>query len=101
MLALREENEDVSDIHQKILKSKETVTTEKKIATQIKRFGKKVESDYKGSRGRNQRETAYINTNGPTVLKIDLDVGQNMNLQAVHRLPSGNKVKKNINLIHR
>lgn len=29
MLALREENEDVSDIHQKILKSKETVTTEK------------------------------------------------------------------------
>lgn len=30
MLALREENEDVSDIHQKILKTKETVTTEKK-----------------------------------------------------------------------
>lgn len=47
-------NEDISDIHEKIIPEiKESVSSEKKRATQTRSMGKKMEPDYKGGIGGN------------------------------------------------
>lgn len=94
-------NEDISDIHEKIIPEiKESVSSEKKERPKLEVWGRKWNLIIKGVSGETKEQprttVQSVRKILLDVLKMDTGVVQNIQFQAAHRLPSGKQGKKNI-----